>query len=291
MDARPSGDDIDRIERALGWRPTAFRRAAPGRGDTATNQRWIGSDDRRSAFVKIGATELTARWIRDEYENYQAIQGWFMPRVLGVDDDGERPVLAIEDLSACAWPPPWTPDRVQGVLAVLAAIRSTPPPDRARGQVLDWGTNWPEIAAAPGELLALGLCSPRWLDANLPALLDAAAAARLGGDALIHMDIRSDNLCFREGRAVVIDWNHAAIANPDLEVAAWLPSLQAEGGPAPETILPDAPELAAWLAGFFGSRAGGPPIPEAPHVRPLQVAQLRTALPWAARALGLEPPA
>jgi hypothetical protein len=85
----------------------------------------------------------------------------------------------------------------------------------------------------------------------------------------------------------VIDWNHAGIANPDLDLAFWLPSLNAEGGPLPEAILSNAPALAAWVAGFFCARAGGAPIPEAPHVRPLQVQQSRTALPWAARALGL----
>jgi hypothetical protein len=79
--------------------------------------------------------------------------------------------------------------------------------------------------------------------------------------------------------------------NPDLEVAAWLPSLHAEGGPAPESILPSAPELAAWVSGYFCSRAGEPAIPDAPHVRGLQRMQARTALPWAARALGLADPA
>jgi len=83
----------------------------------------------------------------------------------------------------------------------------------------------------------------------------------------------------------------AVIGNPLLDVAFWLPSLQAEGGPRPEAILPDASELAAWVAGFFCSGAGEPAIPEAPHVRPLQLMQSRTALPWAARALGLPPPA
>ena len=290
MDVRPRADDVDRIERALGWRPTDFRRAAPARGDTATNQRWIVSDDRRSAFVKIGATELTARWIRDEYRNYRAIHGWFMPRVLGFDDDGERPVLAIEDLSDGRWPPPWTDERVKEVLDALCAIHATPPPDHLHGRAVDWGSNWPDVAVDPAAFLALGLCSSSWLDANIQVLVEAAMRARLDGDALIHVDVRSDNLCFRSGRAVLIDWNHAMIGNPELDLAAWLPSLHAEGGPAPEALLPDAPELAAWLAGFFGSRAGLPPIAEARHVRPLQLAQVRSALPWAARQLGLAPP-
>jgi len=136
----------------------------------------------------------------------------------------------------------------------------------------------------------LGLCSAAWLDEAAARLIDAAERAPLVGDRLVHLDVRSDNLCFRDGRAVLIDWNHALVANPELDVAFWLPSLAAEGGPQPDDVLPDAAELAAWVAGFFCRWAGGEPIPDAPHVRPLQIAQARTALPWAARALGLPPP-
>ena len=103
--------------------------------------------------------------------------------------------------------------------------------------------------------------------------------------------MRSDNLCIRDGRAVLIDWNFACLGNPAADVAAWLPSLHAEGGPAPDEILPEgAAELAALLAGYFCARAGLPSIPQAPHARPLQLAQSRTSLPWAARLLDLPPP-
>jgi hypothetical protein len=80
------------------------------------------------------------------------------------------------------------------------------------------------------------------------------------------------------------------VGNADVDTAVWLPSLAAEGGPQPEAILPAAPELAAWNGGLLLRRAGLEPIPEAPHVRPLQLAQARTSLPWAARALGLPVP-
>ncbi|MEA2675000.1 MAG: hypothetical protein QOI92_2192 [Chloroflexota bacterium] len=288
MSGPPPGD-MDRIERALGWRPTWFRPATELRGASDTAARWIVGDAGRSAFVKIGATELTAGWTRDEHRNYLAIGGPFMPRVLGFDDDGERPALALEDLSGAEWPPPWTDDRVRAVLDALAAVYRTPPPDDLprRG---DLGANWPAVAADPRPFLALGLCSAGWLDASLPTLIEASGAAEITGDSLIHNDVRSDNLCFRDGGAVLIDWNHASIANPDLDIAFWLPSLHAEGGPTPERIMPSAAALAAYVAGFFSSRAGDPDIPEAPHVRPLQIAQSRTALPWAARALGLPEP-
>ena len=242
------------------------------------------------AFAKVGATPLTAGWIRTEHANYRALRGWFLPEILGFDDDGERPVLAIEDLSECEWPPPWSNEKVAAVLDALTAIRETVPPPGVPTFQDEEVPGWSRIELDPDAFLGLRLCSPAWLRDALPTLLDAATRAPLGGPSLAHVDIRSDNICFRNGRAVIIDWNHAALANPELDLAAWLPSLQSEGGPKPESILPDAPELAAWVAGFFCARAGEPPIPEAPHVRPLQVRQATTALPWAARALGLPEP-
>jgi len=294
--ATPPPDDVDRIERALGWRPTWFRPATTARGATDTAARWIVADQhdlepgRRAAFVKIGATDTTADWTRTEYRNYRSLRGAFLPVVLGFDDDGKRPALALEDLSRADWPPPWTDERVAAVLDALAAIGRTAPPAHLTRQKLDMGADWRDLAVDPGPFLALGICSASWLAGALPVLTAAAAEAPLVGDALVHMDVRSDNLCFRDGRAIVIDWNHARIANPDVDIAFWLPSLHAEGGPPPEAILPDAPALAAWVAGYFCARAGQAPLPEAPHVRPLQVQQSRTALPWAARALGLPPP-
>ena len=103
--------------------------------------------------------------------------------------------------------------------------------------------------------------------------------------------MRSDNICFRaHGSAVLVDWNLAEIGNPRLDIAAWLPTLVAEGGPPPESILPDAGPEAAFVSGFFAARAGQPPIPDAPAIRPLQLEQLRHALPWACRELGLPLP-
>jgi len=287
----PAGDLVA-IERALGWRPAVARPATLARGEADTAARWIvadGSTGTRSAFVKVGATSLTADWIRTEHRNYGALRGWFLPEVLGFAD-GERPVLALEDLSDAAWPPPWTDARVADVLEAVRAIGATTAPGHLTPLEYDQPSDWRAVAADPAPFLALGLCTASWLAAALGALTQAAADAPLTGRTLAHLDIRSDNLCFRAGRAVVIDWNHASLAGPDLDIAAWLPSLHAEGGPPPEAILPEAAGLAAWVAGFFCARAGDPPIPDAPHVRPLQIRQATTALPWAARALGLPEP-
>ena len=289
----PDPADVERITRALGWRPTTYRPAALDRGTSSTAARWVvggGPPSRPTAFVKIGATPRTATWTRIEAANYAVLSGAFLPTVLGFDDDGERPALALEDLSDAVWPPPWTDRLVAGVVEAFAAIHATPPPDRLERATFSGEPNWPIVAADPRPFLGVGLCSDDWLRGALPTLLAAAAAAPLEGEALVHLDVRSDNLCVRDGRTIVIDWNHATIANADLDLAFWLPSLAAEGGPRPEAILPDAPALAAWVAGYFCATAGLPFLPDAPHVRALQRMQAATALPWAARELGLPPP-
>jgi len=186
--------------------------------------------------------------------------------------------------------------RIDAVLATLASVHTTPPPDGVPPATeSQFGQDgWPDVAADPEHFLSLGLCSPDWLLDQLPTLAAAASAAEIEGASLLHFDVRSDNLCLRDGRVMLVDWNSACVGNALLDTASWLPSLAAEGGPAPHVILPDEtpglPAIASLLAGYFCARAGLPPIPQAPHARPLQLMQSRTALPWAARLLDLPPP-
>jgi aminoglycoside phosphotransferase (APT) family kinase protein len=252
--------------------------------------------DGSTRFVKIAFTLDTASWVRDEHLFYAQHRGLgFTPELLGWFDDGERPVLVLEDLSAATWPPPWDRAGVDAVVSCLADVASTPAsrelPPVGRSQFDRDG--WREIANDLEPFLRLGLCEAAWLDDHLDAMMHAADRAVLEGDRLLHFDVRSDNICLRDGRALLVDWNFACLGNPLADVTAWLPSLHAEGGPAPEEVVETSHEvaaLAAMFAGYFASHAARPAIPEAPHVRPLQLMQARTALPWASRALGLTEP-
>ena len=292
---RPDPEDVERAVRALHAEPAAWRTVARG-GQTAAS-RWIATmPDGSTRFVKIAFTMDTASWIRDEHLFYAQHRGLaFTPELLGWFDDGDRPVLVLEDLSRATWPPPWERSGVDAVLACLSDVASTTPsrelPPVGRSQFDREG--WREIAGDPEPFLRLGLCDADWLHGHLDALTDAADRAVLEGDALLHFDVRSDNICLRDGGAMLVDWNFACLGNPLADVTAWLPSLHAEGGPTPEEVVDPSPEVAsfaAMFAGYFASHAGRPPIPEAPHVRPLQLMQARTAIPWASRALGLTEP-
>jgi len=275
-----------RVERAAG---RALRSLEPvkTRGYARAFHAIATFEDDSTTFVKAGAEAVTSAFLRDELRSYLSIQGPFMPGLLGYDEK-DPPLLVLEDLSLGRWPPPWDPQAIAAVRGALEAIWATGPPKWVPPTTDDreeLAGGWAEIESAPAPFLSLRIRSPEWLDDWLPRLRAAAESAPIEGDALLHLDVRSDNICLMERGAVVVDWNLVHRGNPDLDLAGWAPSLRLEGGPPPHELLPDAGGLAALLAGFFGCRAGLPPPPTAPTVRELQRAQLEVALEWAEREL------
>ena len=146
------------------------------------------------------------------------------------------------------------------------------------------------MRADPSGALALGVFDRRWFETHADTLAAAAGSADLGGDALLHGDVRSDNLCIRGSRAILVDWNLACRGSDTFDLASWLPSLRHEGGPEPWALLPGHGDVAALLAGFFLEHARRAPIPQAPHVRRLQLDQGVVALRWACHELGIPDP-
>ena len=283
-----------KIESILGER---IVRAEPiGRGYTPARRLRLSLQNGGSVFAKAATNENTAVWLRTEAQVYDALAGSpFLAERLAWHDDGAEPFLILEDLSDAHWPPPWTNTYIESARAALSHVaasraRITFPLTRIEDDRENFAS-WHRVAEAPEPFLSLGLCSGGWLQAALPTLIAAETAAPLAGDDLLHLDVRSDNLCFRPGNgaAVLVDWNWVCVGNRDLDIAGWLPSLHSEGGPSSETILPDAKEFAALLSGFWAYRAGTPPPDGAPCVRDVQKRQLLFALPWAARALALPP--
>ncbi len=288
-------DDVERIALATGKRPAALI-PAPGHG-APSNRRWIARfEDGSSAFAKVAAFDYTADWLRTEVENYKALEGCrFLPDLVGWHDDGVAPALVVQDLSERGWPPPWSGARIDAVLATLDDLRSTPPPAglgaSPQRELFDSMEGWVAIRRDPSGVVALGVFDIEWFHRNGPMLESAAAAAVLSGDALVHGDVRSDNLCIEGSRAILVDWNLACRGSATFDVASWLPSLRHEGGPEPWLMLPGHADVAALLAGFFLEHARRPLIPQAPHVRRLQLDQGVAALRWACRELGVAAPA
>jgi thiamine kinase-like enzyme len=277
----------DRIERAVGARPVAYD--ARGGGYSTADRYSVLLADGHRVFVKSSDAPNLAGWLRREHEVYEHLHGSFMPRLEGWDDDGTRALLVLEDLSDADWTPRWDEARVAAVCSALAELAESAPPPNTHpvGEMFpDLFARWHEVASDPAPFLSTGVRSREWLDEWLPVVLEAADAALTAGDALLHFDVRSDNLCFREGRALLVDWNWLAVGNPDLDLAAWLPSVALEGGPDPWQVLPGAGEIAACVAGVWAALVGLPPPETAPTVREFQLRQLEVALTWCERELG-----
>lgn len=280
-----------RLGRLLGSDVEAARFATGGYTPTA---RWILElADGRRVFAKVATSDRIAGWLRREAWVYQNVKATCLPRLLGFEDHPAEPVLFLEDLSHATWPPPWDRAHVDAVLAALDELHGGGWPVPLETAGLSGGTmdldGWATVADDPAPFLGLELASREWLDAALPVLVAAEARATMRGEVLCHFDVRSDNLCFVDGAARLIDWNLACAGNPRFDRGFFLPSLRAEGGPLPQELLPDEPEVAAAISGFFASRAGLPVIPDAPRVRQVQYQQLVPALEWACYELGLDP--
>ena len=78
-------------------------------------------------FVKSATATHLAQWIRREHEVYASLQGGFIPQLAGWDDDGTRPLLALEDLSEADWQVAWDDGRVDAVRASLDELARSAP--------------------------------------------------------------------------------------------------------------------------------------------------------------------
>ena len=216
-------DAVTRAERILGAEAENWARV-DSRG-YSVNEHWIARfADGTRAFLKIASVDSSPQWVRDERHVFDCVTGSFMPLFLGFDD-GDRPLLILEDMFPDArWPPPWQQGDVDLVLAALNEVAAAPLSGELPPLAADTLAGWRDVAADPAPFLALGIVAADWLERSLPVLLGASDPALLDGASLVHGDVRSDNLCLRSSRAVLLDWNHARIGNPAFDLAFWLPT-------------------------------------------------------------------
>ena len=231
-----------------------------------------------------------------------------VPRLLWSYDEGEGGwvVLVFEDVGGRNPLVPWRPDELDKTLDAIAALSEllapSPLPAGAVPPARDWqevaGLHWRRVREEPSLRAGLDAWSRRHLDRLIA--LEAEAPEAVAGNALLHLDLRADNLLLTpEGRVMVVDWPHARVGVPWLDPVFFAPSVTMQGGPPPEELLSRLPQarrvdpdaltaVVAAVAGFFNGEALRPAPPGLPTLRAFQAAQGEAARSWLARRTGLK---
>ena len=252
--------------------------------------------DGRRLFVKAmgpAGTPVTAAMHRGEARTLAALPpGVPAPRLLWSHDEGGWIVLGIEDVEGHSPSTPWRREDLDKVVATLAAMADTPAPADFPGVVEEAGaafTGWRDLAANPPS--DLGPWERRHLD-RLTAL-EVSWADHAGGDRLLHLDLRADNLIIDEdGEVHIVDWAHACAGAPWVDLVFlltdvghsfdYLDEVLASAGAPAEGV--DA-VLCAY-AGMLAEHCRRPPPRDLPTIREFQRAYARCATQWLARRTG-----
>jgi len=153
------------------------------------------------------------------------------PTLLGTHDDGRWVILAFEYVDGSGPTEPWTSaelDRVLAAVAQLALAGNPSPAPLPRDHPRLGG--WPEIAGNPMFGSRLSEHST-WAVRHLARLVDleeqGLAAAQ--GDALVHFDLYPQNIVLAPDRVVFVDWPHARLGAPYVDLIMLLSSAAADG--------------------------------------------------------------
>jgi hypothetical protein len=216
-------------------------------------------------------------------------------RLLGVVEVDGWVALVFEDVAGRTPAQPWRSAELARVLAASAGLAALldpaplPAPTLAERNAEPF-RGWRLLAAERADVLAgLGPWARRHL-ARLAAAEPAWVAAS-AGSALVHCDLRADNVLLTADRVVFVDWPWASIGVPWFDVLALGPSVIAWNGPSAVPVLdahlaargadPEAvTALLVALAGRFLHQSTLPAPPGLPTLRPFQRAQGEGALTW-----------
>ncbi|MCR6689333.1 phosphotransferase [Cellulomonas sp.] len=226
------------------------------------------------------------------------------PRLQWSHDDGDWVLLGFDVVHGRSPELPWRLDDLGAVLDAVGDLAEAEPLDghglpRTDDQLAEDFTGWRRLAAGPGDDVdalsrTLGEVGS-WVPDSLErlVLLEQDALPALAGDALVHGDLRADNVMIDSdhNRVWLIDWPHASVGAPWLDLAFMLPSVTLQGGGDPAALFRSHrlsigvtdDELRAGLAGLAGYFAWSSlqPAPLGiPNLRAFQGAQAGATLRW-----------
>jgi aminoglycoside phosphotransferase (APT) family kinase protein len=292
-----------------GWLGSAVVSATtqPGGFSPGVASRLVAADGRRVFVKAVSSTPNrdAPRFHRREARITAALPATApVPRLLWSYDEGGDGwvVLVFEDVEGQHPTIPWRPDELDRVVEALEALSISLTPSPVSGDVVQSVDTW---------LMRNGQGWQRMLEDPLPgrdewSIRHAVALARLEGqapdaargDTLLHFDTRADNLLLTEDRVYVVDWPHAMLGQPWVDLVGLAPSVAMQGGPPPEELFmrhasaraadPDAiTAFIAAIAGYFTFQSLLPPPPGIPTVRQFQAAQGEIARRWLDERTGL----
>jgi hypothetical protein len=297
---QPTADLVRRVEGHVGVKVVGWQK--PHTGLTAAQRFVARFADGSSVFVKAAVDADTERWLRTDHLIVSTVTDDLVPRVVAWIEAGERSVLVLEDLSDAYWPADhfrveggkrlpvlWKPGHLERAFQALHRLgaMTAPPSLPSLSGVLS--AEWSAIAANQAPFLQLGLCSPAWLAQAIDGLAAAEKRVDLSGDALVHHDVRSDNVCFRGDRVILVDWSEARRGCPSYDLAAFLTGCALEGGPDPFDVMPEGGALAAWMGGHMARRAMSETQRAPAWLIGVMKRMAVVDLQWATRSLGLPP--
>ncbi|MEV2240355.1 phosphotransferase [Micromonospora sp. NPDC049891] len=175
-----------------------------------------------------------------------------VPRLLDVCDDGRWVILAFEQVDGVAPGKPWTAPQIRRVVAqaVDFAQAATPSPielprDHPRlggwaGLALDQPTS--------ARLRTVSAWAPHPLGRLTALEREGLRAAQ--GDSLVHCDLYPHNVLVGDDRVVFVDWPHARLGAPVIDLVALLTGVAADGVDPEPYLLPVLPALNCSPASF-----------------------------------------
>jgi hypothetical protein len=273
---------------------------AKGAGPNSSAQKWRGVSHEESVYSNI-ATIIPSS---PRYFGSVSVDGWHL--------------LLLEDLRNVTTVPPWTHALAFQAVRDIAALHLRGVSEADKVDVVNSKgicDNWLNIKNNNDvKDFFLDLFQEHrkeaevWLDEVIDILIPIEADLMRQDQpwGFIHTDLRSDNLCFRNGTLVLFDWAEACKGPLSADIGFLLPSIEGEGGPLAERVfqeykqvmsavgveLPGFTEYAVAVAtaGIYASRAGKPPISQHPRLRDMQRLLLGPALRWSCNILGLPQP-
>ncbi|MFJ1708962.1 aminoglycoside phosphotransferase family protein [Kitasatospora sp. NPDC088346] len=287
------------VEARLGS-PVAAARSQSGGFSRGAASRLRCADGGR-AFVKavsLDGDPVSARLYEQEAAVAAALPGGLpVPAFRGLITEGGWTALLFDDVPGRTPSVPWRAADLDAVLPALtrltavAADRPAPGLSRWGGALADW-VGWNHLLAR-GDALA---DVPSWArpHAERLAALEAGFPEAAYGDAVLHSDLRSDNILVRRGSVTFVDWAWAARGQDWIDPMIFALCAAVQGVADPDALFlrhpaarradPEAVDaLLAALAGRFTTAARQPTDWGTAPIRAFQRAEAATALHWLGR--------